>query len=111
MESKKKEIRTELNPNALEFGRVQILHNSEHIRTQYTPTIKLLKREPGDAQPTSAESDDRKANKKTLQQRTAAYAEARKRILGEESGDDPTSSTEPVGILGSGSNSPILAER
>nr|XP_022342135.1 SUZ domain-containing protein 1-like [Crassostrea virginica]XP_022342136.1 SUZ domain-containing protein 1-like [Crassostrea virginica] len=57
-------------------------------RTQYTPQVRILKRK-SDAQSATAQGT-RSSNKptKTLEQREAEYAEARRRILGS------TSSTE-----------------
>lgn len=92
----------------LEFGRVKILQNNEQ-RTQYKPTIKLLKRDPAnDSNTNSGSMGERKPSYKTLQQREQEYAEARKRILGsagEENGvaDAPSPS--------SGENSPRTTHR
>lgn len=85
----------------LEFGRVKILQNNDQ-RTQYTPTIKLLKREPASSETVSQQCDmgDRKPSYKSLQQRELEYAEARKRILG--SAEEPE---ENLGSENSQSNS------
>ena len=89
----------------LQFGKVTIMQNNES-RTQYTPTIKLLKRDPVDNMNSQAGMGDRKPSIKPLQQREAEYAEARKRILG----DNSETSSEPVEIFGS-ETSPKLAQR
>jgi len=70
------------NSNTLQYGKVTILQNNEQ-RTQYSPTIKLLKRDPLDAASSQQGVEERKSNYKTLQQREAEYNEARKRILGD----------------------------
>ena len=44
--------------NGLQFGKVTILQNNEQ-RTQYTPTIKLLKRDPAEVR---RHNDNRQAN-------------------------------------------------
>jgi len=92
------------NDPSLQFGRVKILQNDEQ-RTQYTPQIKLLRRDPKDSPTESPGMGDRKPSHKSLQQREASYAEARKRIFG--------SATEQNGVDGcsSGENSPKIAQR
>ena len=82
----------------LQFGKVTIMqNNSEQHRTPYTAPIKLLKRDPKDHASSQSGMGDRKPSYKTLQQREAEYAEARKRILGDK--EEP--STEPYEILSS----------
>ena len=91
----------------LQFGKVTIMQNNEPHRTPYVPTIKLLKRDPKDNTVSQEGMGDRKPSYKTLKQREAEYAEARKRILGDHS----DSTSDPVEILSSSDTSPTLAPR
>lgn len=92
----------------LEFGRVKILQNNEQ-RTQYTPTIKLLKRDPtADNASNNSNMGERKPSYKSLQQREQEYAEARKRILGCPSGERNGTETSNSS---NADNSPKIAQR
>ncbi|XP_067951048.1 SUZ RNA-binding domain-containing-like [Watersipora subatra] len=95
----------EMDP--LQFGKVTIMQNNEPHRTPYVPTIKLLKRDPKNNTVSQEGMGDRKPSYKTLKQREAEYAEARKRILGDHS----DSTSDPVEILSSSDTSPTLAPR
>lgn len=107
MASKKKKEKVDSSTDdGLQFGRVTILQNQEQ-RTPYVPTIKLLKRDPAEVNAAQSDMGERKPSYKTLQQREAEYAEARRRILGEK---EDTEGVEN-GDAGSIESSPKLAQR
>lgn len=104
-QKEQKDAANEALQTNLEFGRVKILQNNEQ-RTQYTPTIKLLKRDPVTSESTNqASMGDRKPSYKSLQQREQEYAEARKRILGSAEEQNGTSEVSPTNA------SPQIAQR
>lgn len=67
----------------------------DSVRTQYAPTVKILKRPPdgnrAGGSPNGAGGAEKSPSRqpvKTLQQREAEYAEARLRILGSARSED-----------------------
>ncbi|XP_064459576.1 SUZ domain-containing protein 1-like isoform X1 [Ornithodoros turicata] len=72
------------------------------LRTQYTPTVKILKRPPDatksgvTANGTGSEKSPNRQPVKTLQQREAEYAEARLRILGSARSEDDSQKESPT---------------
>ncbi|XP_064459577.1 SUZ domain-containing protein 1-like isoform X2 [Ornithodoros turicata] len=75
------------------------------LRTQYTPTVKILKRPPDatksgvTANGTGSEKSPNRQPVKTLQQREAEYAEARLRILGSARSEDDSQKERFVCIV------------
>ncbi|PIK39757.1 putative SUZ domain-containing protein 1-like isoform X1 [Apostichopus japonicus] len=66
-------------------------HDEDSQRTAYQPQLRILKRQSGSGAQSQANSSDgnSKNKSKTLAEREAEYAEARLRILGSATSEDP----------------------
>ncbi|KAK3599121.1 hypothetical protein CHS0354_016383 [Potamilus streckersoni] len=68
----------------------QTTYHEESCRTQYQPQVRILKREYNIKPQSTIRGTACSRPVKSLEQREAEYAEARKRILGEDYVADPT---------------------
>ncbi|KAL3862342.1 hypothetical protein ACJMK2_008317 [Sinanodonta woodiana] len=68
----------------------QTILQEEGCRTQYQPQVRILKREDNSKPQHTIRGKANSKPVKSLEQREAEYAEARKRILGEDYVADPT---------------------